>query len=149
MAMRVKTLVSRTNQALRVSKTGAAVKTMKSRINLAGRGINCETDYGKHMNDLSRQIFTEPPRETESKNLKVVRVMSEEPLEQQPFKSIDYYPNQPMFHYLTKLLRFHGLYFDEHVVWREVQNRLKLARGKMLYPPIGQGKRAQLRGDKK
>lgn len=26
-----------------------------------------------------------------------------------------------MFHYLTKMLRFHGLYFDEHVIWREVQ----------------------------
>ncbi|VDO39480.1 unnamed protein product [Onchocerca flexuosa] len=128
---------------------GAAMKTMPSRINLAARGINCETDFGKHINDLSRRIFGEPQRTTESKNLKIVRIMSEEPLEQQSFKAIDYYPNQPMFHYLTKMLRFHGVYFDEHIVWREVQNRLKLARGKMLYPPIGQGKRALLRGEKK
>lgn len=149
MAMRTKTLATRTNHTLRLSKTGVAVKTMLSRINLATRGINCETEYGRHMNDLSRRIFTEPQRTTESKNLKVVRVMSEEPLEQQSFKAIDYYPNQPMFHYLTKMLRFHGLCFDEHIVWREVQNRLKSARGKMLYPPIGQGKRAQLRGEKK
>ncbi|EFO28400.1 28S ribosomal protein S33 [Loa loa] len=149
MAMRTKTLATRTNHALRLSKTGAAVKTMLSRINLAARGINCKTEYGRHMHDLSRRIFTEPQRTTASKNLKVVRIMSEEPLEQQSFKTIDYYPNQPMFHYLTKMLRFHGLYFDEHVEWREVQNRLKLARGKMLYPPIGQGKRAQLRSEKK
>ncbi|VDN41007.1 unnamed protein product [Gongylonema pulchrum] len=113
-----------------VSCLGAAVKMMASRINLATRGINCETEYGRHMEDLSRRIFTEPPRTTHSKNLKVVRVMSEEPLEQQPFKALDYYPNQPMFHYLTKMLRFHGLYFDEHVVWRDIQNRLKIARGK-------------------
>lgn len=70
---------------------GAAVKAMLSRINFAIRGINCETEYGRHMNDLSRRIFSEPQRTTESKNLKVVRVMSEEPLEQQPFKAVSFF----------------------------------------------------------
>jgi hypothetical protein len=71
--------------------------------------------------------------------------MSAEPLEQMTFKHMNYYPNLPMFHYLTKLLRLHGLFFDEHVVWRQVQDQLKVLRGKVIYPPIGQGKRAQLR----
>jgi hypothetical protein len=77
--------------------------------------------------------------------MKVVRVMAAEPLEQRADKHVDYYPNLPMFHYLTKLLRFHGLLFDEHVVWREVQNQLKILRGKTVNPKPGEGKRALLR----
>lgn len=71
-----------------VNVVGAAVKTMPSRINLFTRGINCETEYGRHMNDLSRRIFTEPQRKIDPKNLKIIRIMSEEPLEQQSFKSV-------------------------------------------------------------
>lgn len=77
--------------------------------------------------------------------MKVVRVMAAEPLEQQAQKHTEYYPNLPMFHYLTKLLRLHGLFFDEHVVWREVQNQLKILRGKVVNPKPGEGKRARLR----
>lgn len=87
-------------------------------------------------------------RPTNYKSMKVVRVMSALPREQDPQKHVDYYPNLPMFHYLTKMLRLHGLFFDEHVVWRDVQNNLKIMRGKVVAPPIGQGKRAQLRGKK-
>jgi hypothetical protein len=77
--------------------------------------------------------------------MKVVRVMSAEPLEQRADKNTEYYPNLPMFHYLTKLLRLHGLLFDEHVVWRQVQDNLKLLRGKNPHPKPGEGKRALLR----
>lgn len=48
--------------------------------------------------------------------------MSSEPYEQQEQLSPQYYPNLPMFHYLTKLLRFHGLYFDDHVLFRQVRS---------------------------
>lgn len=68
---------------------GAAVKMMASRISVTARGINCETEYGRRMEDLSRRIFSELPRTTEPKNLKIVRVMMEEPLEQQPFKAVN------------------------------------------------------------
>lgn len=51
----------------------------------------------------------------------VIRAMSAEPWEQREDKSLEYFPNLPMFHYLTKMLRLHGVYFDEHVIWREVQ----------------------------
>ena len=50
----------------------------------------------------------------------VVRVMAAEPLETKEQLSVEYYPNLPMFHYLTKMLRFHGLFFDDHVVFRQV-----------------------------
>ncbi|MFH4981446.1 hypothetical protein AB6A40_008155 [Gnathostoma spinigerum] len=46
------------------------------------------------------------------------------------------------------MLRLHGLFFDDHVVWRQVQDELKTLRGKVVRPPIGQGKRALLRGKK-
>jgi len=62
-----------------------------------------------------------------------------------------------MFHYLTKMLKLHGVYFDEHVVWREVQvwnffhknfskknffskDEIRLAKGKIVHPKIGEGK---------
>lgn len=47
--------------------------------------------------------------------------MAAEPYEQQEIKRVDYFPNTPMFHYLTKMLYMHGLFFDQHVVWRKVQ----------------------------
>uniref|UniRef100_A0A0N4ZR91 Small ribosomal subunit protein mS33 n=1 Tax=Parastrongyloides trichosuri TaxID=131310 RepID=A0A0N4ZR91_PARTI len=121
-------------------------KTMASRIVTVGRGITNTTPYGKRMERLSNRIFGEVTRPTDTKSMKVVRIMSSEPLEQQEQKSLSYYPNLPMFHYLTKLLRLHGLFFDQHVVWRQLQDELKIARGKVVKPVIGQGKRAQLRG---
>uniref|UniRef100_A0AC35UDP4 28S ribosomal protein S33, mitochondrial n=1 Tax=Rhabditophanes sp. KR3021 TaxID=114890 RepID=A0AC35UDP4_9BILA len=124
-------------------------KTMVSRIAQFGRGLNQPTPYGKRVERLSNRIFGEVTTPTDIKSQKVVRLMAAEPLEQQEQKSIQYYPNLPMFHYLTKMLRFHGLLFDQHVVWRQVQDELKIARGKIVRPVIGQGKRAQLRGNKK
>ncbi|KAK6039450.1 DNA 3'-phosphatase [Cooperia oncophora] len=49
--------------------------------------------------------------------------MSAEPDETKEQLSVKYYPNLPMFHYLTKMLRFHGLLFDEHVVFRQPKVR--------------------------
>ncbi|VDO32848.1 unnamed protein product [Haemonchus placei] len=120
-----------------------------SRIVHAGRGIGDVTPYGKRMDRLSRRIFGEVVRATDDRSMKVVRIMSAEPIETKEQLSVKYYPNLPMFHYLTKMLRFHGLFFDDHVVFRQVQDELKILRGKVVRPPIGQGKRALLRGAKK
>ncbi|CAJ0572151.1 unnamed protein product, partial [Mesorhabditis spiculigera] len=124
-------------------------RLMASRIQQAYRGISQPTAYGKRMDRLSNRIFGEVVTTTDSKSMKVIRVMSAEPIEQKDQLKPEYYPNLPMFHYLTKMLRFHGLYFDDHVVWRQVQDELKVLRGKVVRPPIGQGKRAQIRGSKK
>lgn len=120
-----------------------------SRISHTLRGLAQQTAYGKRVDRLSNRIFGEVIRPTDERSRKVVRIMSQEPLEQREDKSVNYFPNLPMFHYLTKMLRFHGLFFDDHVVWRQVQNELKILRGKVVYPVIGQGKRAQLRSGKK
>jgi len=119
-----------------------------SRIVHAARGLSQPTAYGKRMDRLSNRIFGEVVRPTDTRSYKVVRVMSAEPLEQREDKSVKYFPNLPMFHYLTKMLRFHGLFFDDHVIWRRVQDELKVLRGKVVRPVIGQGKRAQIRGKK-
>lgn len=120
-----------------------------SRIARTARGLSQPTAYGKRVDRLSNRIFGEVVRPTDVRSHKVVRVMSAEPLEQREDKSVNYFPNVPMFHYLTKMLRFHGLFFDDHVIWRRVQDELKVLRGKVVHPVIGQGKRAQLRGGKK
>ncbi|RCN53395.1 protein family protein [Ancylostoma caninum] len=119
-----------------------------SRIVQVGRGIGDVTPYGKRMDRLSKRIFGEVVRTTDKRSMKVVRIMSAEPYETKEQLSVKYYPNLPMFHYLTKMLRFHGLFFDDHVVFRQVQDELKILRGKVVRPPIGQGKRALLRGKK-
>ncbi|KAE9421801.1 hypothetical protein Angca_003071, partial [Angiostrongylus cantonensis] len=119
-----------------------------SRIIHAGRGIGNLTPYGKRIDRLSRRIFGEVVRTTDNKSMKVVRIMAAEPYETNEQLSVKYYPNLPMFHYLTKMLRFHGLFFDDHVVFRQVQDELKIIRGKVVRPPIGEGKRALLRGSK-
>uniref|UniRef100_A0A1I7ZI51 Small ribosomal subunit protein mS33 n=1 Tax=Steinernema glaseri TaxID=37863 RepID=A0A1I7ZI51_9BILA len=125
-----------------------AGRLMASRIGHVGRGISEATAYGKRMDRLSNRIFGEVVRPTDVKSHKVIRVMSAEPLEQREDKSVGYFPNLPMFHYLTKMLRLHGLFFDDHVVFRQLQDELKIMRGKVVRPAIGQGKRAQLRGKK-
>ncbi|CAI4227132.1 unnamed protein product [Auanema sp. JU1783] len=120
-----------------------------SRIAQVGRGMGQPTSFGKRMDRLSSRIFSEVVLPTDTKSQKVVRVMAMEPYEQREQLSPEYYPNLPMFHYLTKMLRYHGLFFDDHIVFRQVQDELKMMRGKVVRPAIGQGKRAQLRGGKK
>uniref|UniRef100_A0A914VYW8 Small ribosomal subunit protein mS33 n=1 Tax=Plectus sambesii TaxID=2011161 RepID=A0A914VYW8_9BILA len=114
-----------------------------------GRGIRQATSYGKRMERLSNRIFGEVVRPTDSRSMKIVRMFSKEPYEQDDWRSVSYFPNQPMFHYLTKLLRMHGIYRDEHQDFRDEQNRLKTIAGKVIRPVIGEGKRAKLRGGKK
>uniref|UniRef100_A0AC35FW00 Small ribosomal subunit protein mS33 n=1 Tax=Panagrolaimus sp. PS1159 TaxID=55785 RepID=A0AC35FW00_9BILA len=119
--------------------------SIPSRIIHATRGLSQPTAYGKRMDRLSNRIFGEVIRPTDKKSHRVVEIMATEPLEQREDKSVAYFPNLPMFHYLTKMLRFHGLFFDDHVIWRQVQDELKILRGKVVRPIIGQGKRAMLR----
>ncbi|TKR61703.1 hypothetical protein L596_028783 [Steinernema carpocapsae] len=123
-------------------------RVMASRISHVSRGISADSAFGKRMDRLSNRIFGEVVRPTDVRSMKVVRVLTADPLDQREDKGVGYFPNQPMFHYLTKMLRLHGLYQDDHVIWRQIQDEQKSARGKVVSPPIGQGKRAQLRGKK-
>ncbi|KAL3096060.1 hypothetical protein niasHS_005819 [Heterodera schachtii] len=92
------------------------------------RVLNERTEYGKRMKRLSQRIFGEITRPTDTKSLRVAEIMASEPWEQQAKLSEKYYPNTPMLHYLVKMLKLHGLYFDEHLVWREVQNEIRISK---------------------
>ncbi|KAL7075240.1 hypothetical protein ACQ4LE_005657 [Meloidogyne hapla] len=122
-----------------VYKSFKSYDTMK--IPKPSRVLDDDSEHGKRMIRLSNKIFGEVTRPTDKKSMRIVNeIMANEPWEQQEVYSPEYYPNLPMFHYLTKMLKLHGLYFDEHVVWREVQNEIRLAKGKIVHPKIGEGK---------
>uniref|UniRef100_A0A914H0X8 Small ribosomal subunit protein mS33 n=1 Tax=Globodera rostochiensis TaxID=31243 RepID=A0A914H0X8_GLORO len=104
------------------------------------RLLNERTEYGRRMKRLSHRIFGEVTLQADKKTMRVAEIMAAEPWEQQAKLSEKYYPNTPMFHYLVKMLKMHGLFFDEHLVWREVQNEIRIAKGKIIHPPIGAGK---------
>lgn len=55
------------------------IKQMASRIDHFNRGKSQPTPYGKRMDRLSNRIFNEVTRITDSKNMRVVRLMSEQP----------------------------------------------------------------------
>uniref|UniRef100_A0A915CU23 Major sperm protein n=1 Tax=Ditylenchus dipsaci TaxID=166011 RepID=A0A915CU23_9BILA len=74
---------------------------------------------------------TSVTRKTNVVSMKVVDTMSQEPWEQREDKSIAYFPNQPMFHYLTKMLSLHGVFLEEHVLWAQVQDQLRTKEGKL------------------
>lgn len=99
----------------------SVIPKMASRIDHVSRGLNTGTGYGKRMTRLSNRIFTEVTRPTDIKSIKVVQVMADEPVEQREDKGVGYYPNLPMFHYLTKMLSLHGLYMDDHMMFRKLQ----------------------------
>lgn len=72
--------------------------------------------------------------------MKVVRMLSEEPVEKKDYV-INWYPRHVETHFLIRSLRHYGLFRDEHQDWKEEMKRLRYLRGKRP-PPKGQGKRA-------
>lgn len=87
------------------------------------------TDYAVRMNRLSNRIFGEVVRPTNSKSMKVVRLLSEQPrnLKREIFA---YYPRHVETGKLMMNLRNYGLYRDEHEDFREEMQRLRELRGK-------------------
>lgn len=73
----------------------------------------------------------------------VTKMWSAMPTEESEHRAI-YYPPHPMFYQLSKLLRLHGLFRDEHEDFREEMQRLRELRGK-IRPKIGEGKKALMR----
>uniref|UniRef100_A0A915KUK7 Small ribosomal subunit protein mS33 n=1 Tax=Romanomermis culicivorax TaxID=13658 RepID=A0A915KUK7_ROMCU len=87
--------------------------------------------YAKRMKILSNKIFGEPPLPMTTKQTKVMRMMSAFPFEENKFRTTDYYPPTPMLHHLTRVLRFHGLFRDEHADFVEEQRRVRTAQGRV------------------
>ncbi|XP_022900371.2 small ribosomal subunit protein mS33 [Onthophagus taurus] len=87
------------------------------------------TEYSRRMTRLSNRIFGEVARPTNAKSMKVVKLFSEEPVNQR--KEIHaYYPRHIETGKLMMLLRHYGLYRDEHADFKEEMDRMRMLRGK-------------------
>jgi small subunit ribosomal protein S33 len=104
---------------------------------------NVGTNYALRMNRLSRRIFGEVVRNTNSKSMKVVKLFSENPIYQRP-EMVEYYPRHVETHKLMMKLRDYGLFRDEHQDFKEEMIRLRALRGKVK-TRRGEGKRAMLK----
>ncbi|XP_063240693.1 small ribosomal subunit protein mS33 [Bacillus rossius redtenbacheri] len=102
--------------------------------------ISAGTNYARRMNQLSSRIFGEVVRATNSKSLKVVKMLSEKPIHLRP-ELVRYYPRHVETHRLMMRLRYYGLYRDEHQDFKEEMKRLRALRGKVK-PKKGEGKKA-------
>ncbi|PSN43126.1 28S ribosomal protein S33, partial [Blattella germanica] len=91
--------------------------------------INVGTNYATRMNRLSRRIFGEVIRTTNSKSMKVVQLFSENPLYRRP-EMVEYYPRHVETGKLMMKLRDYGLFRDEHQDFKEEMRRLRALRGK-------------------
>ncbi|XP_077003968.1 small ribosomal subunit protein mS33 isoform X2 [Tamandua tetradactyla] len=110
---------------------------------LAAQEMSSLSEYALRMTRLSARLFGEVARPTDSKSMKVVKLFSEQPLAKRK-ETYDWYPNHNTYFALMGILRFHGLYRDEHQDFKEEQMRLKKLRGKGK-PKKGEGKRAAKR----
>lgn len=99
--------------------------------------------YAKRMERLRKRIFGELVRPTHPMNLHISKAFSQMPNEESEHRAI-YYPPHPMLLQLSKLLRNHGLFRDEHQDFKEEMDRLRELRGKVP-PKIGEGKKAMLK----
>ncbi|KAK9888353.1 hypothetical protein WA026_000607 [Henosepilachna vigintioctopunctata] len=88
------------------------------------------TEYARRMKRLSDRIFTEVTRTTNSKSMKVVKLFSEQPVNLR--KDIHaYYPRHPEIGKLMLMLRYYGLYRDEHADFQDEMKRMRALRGKV------------------
>jgi len=99
--------------------------------------------YARRLDRLKKRIFGDVVRPTHPISMRVSSVFERMPTEESEFRRT-YYPPHPMFLQLTKLLRLHGLYRDEHQDFKDEMDRLRDLRGKFR-PKIGEGKKAMLK----
>uniref|UniRef100_A0A1W7RFM5 Small ribosomal subunit protein mS33 n=1 Tax=Agkistrodon contortrix contortrix TaxID=8713 RepID=A0A1W7RFM5_AGKCO len=98
------------------------------------------SNYALRMARLSKQIFGEVVRPTDSSSMKVVKLLSEQPLAKRK-EVYDWYPPHNIYSGLMRRLRSYGLYRDEHEDFKDEMKRLRRLRGKGP-PKKGEGKRA-------
>lgn len=103
---------------------------MSKYVNLANVGTN----YAMRMNRLSNRIFGEVVRPTKNKSMKVVKLLSEKPVNKRP-EVVAYYPRFKETEQLMTYLRDYGLYRDEHKDFKEEYDRLRTLRGKTKWIP--------------
>ncbi|XP_015273976.1 PREDICTED: 28S ribosomal protein S33, mitochondrial-like [Gekko japonicus] len=86
---------------------------------------------------LSAQLFGEVTRQTNTKSMKVVKLLSEPPTAKRK-EVYNWYPPHNIYSSLMRKLHFYGLYRDEHEDFKEEMKRLKKLCGKGL-PKKGEG----------
>uniref|UniRef100_A0A1B6DAT2 Small ribosomal subunit protein mS33 n=1 Tax=Clastoptera arizonana TaxID=38151 RepID=A0A1B6DAT2_9HEMI len=95
--------------------------------------IKLSTNYATKMNKLSNRIFGEVTRQTSKKSMKVVKIMSERPVNKNPFYTVEYYPRHVETGLLMQNLRNYGLFRDEHQDFKEEMKRMRELRGKIRF----------------
>ncbi|CAH1392291.1 unnamed protein product [Nezara viridula] len=95
--------------------------------------MKLQTKYSMRMNYLKNKIFGEVTRPTNSKSMKVVKLMSEQPIQKNPEKTDAYYPRYEQLNVLMDHLRNYGLFRDEHKDFQEEMRRLRALRGKRIW----------------
>lgn len=87
------------------------------------------TEYSRRMKHLSNRIFGEVTKTTNKQSMKVVQLMSENPLYLRE-DIVNYYPRHIETGQLMYKLRAYGLFRDEHADFKEEMKRLRVLRGK-------------------
>ncbi|KFM70991.1 28S ribosomal protein S33, mitochondrial, partial [Stegodyphus mimosarum] len=95
------------------------------------------SNYARRMARLSARIFGEVSRPTNNKSMKVVRILSQQPNDLNPYV-VDHYPPHVEYSKLIRVLREYGLFRDEHLDFKEEMVRQKILRGKVK-PKRGEG----------
>lgn len=102
-----------------------------------------QSKFARRMTTLSSRIFGQPDPSVDSHSLKIVENFSKLPFELDESRA-RYYPPQPMFVHLTRVMRLAGVFRDEHLDFQEEMARFRALKGHVV-PKIGEGKRSALR----
>lgn len=97
------------------------------------------TSYARRMQRLSNRIFGEVSRPTNSKSMKVVKLLSEQPINLK-HEFVKYYPRHIETGKLMMNLRYYGLYRDEHADFADEMKRMRALRGKTKPIRVPKGK---------
>ncbi|XP_035211942.1 28S ribosomal protein S33, mitochondrial-like [Stegodyphus dumicola] len=82
------------------------------------------SNYARRMARLSARIFGEVSRPTDSKSMKVVRILSQQPNDLNPYV-VDHYPPHVEYSKLIRVLREHGLFrFGNKVLEMVISNSI-------------------------
>ncbi|KAA0189522.1 hypothetical protein HAZT_HAZT006631 [Hyalella azteca] len=89
------------------------------------------SSYGKRMNQLRGQLFTEVIRRTDNNSMETLKRFAAKPIDLDP-GIVHYYDyiRHPETDELIGLLRNYGLFRDEHQDFNEEMERLRELRGK-------------------
>uniref|UniRef100_A0A2P2I0F0 Small ribosomal subunit protein mS33 n=1 Tax=Hirondellea gigas TaxID=1518452 RepID=A0A2P2I0F0_9CRUS len=95
------------------------------------RLVNNSTNYAKRMKRLSNNILTEVVRPMDYNSASIVQRVLQKPIDTQP-DIVNYYDyiRHPETDKLMSVLRYHGLFRDEHADFNEEMERLREMRGK-------------------